>query len=137
MYSNHGIPDSIVSDRDPKVTSNFWERLLELCGITLKMSTSRHPQTDGSSEVMSRMIENYLCCYCSYHQDDWDGLLPAAEFAYNSAVSDDLGMTPFEMDLEQNPKSPLDMLSGSEVSLESLSEFEERLKTSLEAAQFA
>eukprot|EP00737_Agarophyton_chilense_P003919 gb/GEZJ01004734.1/.p1 GENE.gb/GEZJ01004734.1/~~gb/GEZJ01004734.1/.p1 ORF type:complete len:294 (-),score=32.76 gb/GEZJ01004734.1/:75-956(-) len=99
MFKQHGLPDSIVSDRDPKFTSNFWKRLMELCGIKLKMSTSRHPQTDGSSEVMNRMVENYLRCYCSYHQDDWDELLPAAEFAYNSAVSEDLGTTPFEMDL--------------------------------------
>ena len=75
FYSNifklHGIPDNIVSDRDPKFTSKFWKRLMELCGIQLKMSTSRHPQTDGSSEIMNRMIENYLRCYCNYHQDDW------------------------------------------------------------------
>ena len=78
------------------------------------------------------MIENYLRCYCSYHQDDWDELLPGAEFAYNSALSDDTGMTPFEMDLRWNPQSPLDMPSGSEVSLESLSDFKVRLRTSLE-----
>lgn len=69
---------------------------MKLCGAQLKMSSSRHPQTDGASEVMNRMVENYIRCYCSYHQDDWDVFLPAAEFAYNSAISDDLGMSPFE-----------------------------------------
>jgi hypothetical protein len=58
VFKNHGLPDNIVSDRDSKFTSMFWKTLMELCGITLKMSTSRHPQTDGSSEIMNRMIEN-------------------------------------------------------------------------------
>ena len=77
------------------------------------MSSSRHPQTDGASEIMNRMIENYLRCYCSYHQNNWDELLPAAEFSYNSAVSDDLGESPFEADLGCVPRSPLDFISGS------------------------
>jgi hypothetical protein len=63
------------------------------------MSTSRHPETDGSSEIMNRTIENYLRCYCCYRQNDWDELLPHTEFAYNSAVSEELGMSPFESDL--------------------------------------
>ena len=99
IFKHHGMPDSIVSDRDSKFTSEFWKRLMELCGVQLKMSSSRHPQTDGASEIMNRMVENYLRCYCSYHQDDWDELLPAAEFAYNSAVTEDLGMSPLEMDI--------------------------------------
>ena len=49
-----------MSDRDPKFTSKFWKKLMILCGITLQMSSSHHPQTDGISEVMNRMIENYL-----------------------------------------------------------------------------
>ena len=65
------------------------QELMGLLGIKLKMSTSRHPQTDGSSEVMNRMVENYLRCYCSYRQDDWADLLPSAEFAYNSALSEE------------------------------------------------
>ncbi len=52
LFKHHGMPDSIVSDRDPKFTSKFWQRLMELCGVKLKMSSSRHPQTDGSSEIM-------------------------------------------------------------------------------------
>jgi hypothetical protein len=83
------------------------------------------------------MIENYLRCYCSYHQDDWDELLPAAEFAYNSAVTEDLGMSPFELDLGWIPKSPLDFISGSEVPVQSVNEFKERLKNSLEDAQYS
>ncbi len=47
LFKHHGMPDSIVSDRGPKFTSKFWKRLTELCGVKLKMSYSRNPQTDG------------------------------------------------------------------------------------------
>ena len=63
---------------------------------------------------MNRMIESYLRWYCSYHQNDRDDLLPAAEFAYNSAVYEDLGMSPFELDLGWNPKSALEVLNRPE-----------------------
>ena len=63
---HNGIPDSIVSDKDPKFTSKFLKRLMELCAIKLKRSSSRHPQTDGS--LMNRMVKNYIRCYCNYHQ---------------------------------------------------------------------
>ena len=85
IFKHHGMPDSITSDRDPKFTSKFWDHLMKLCGVKLKMSASKHPQTDGATEIMNIMVENYLRCYFSYHQNDWDELLPAAEFAYNSA----------------------------------------------------
>jgi len=137
IFKLHGLPDNIVSDRDSKFTSEFWRRLMKLCGIRLKMSSSRHPQTDGASEIMNRMVENYLRCFCSYHQNDWDDLLPAAEFAYNSAVTEDLGMSPFELDLGWIPKSPLDFISGSEIPVQSVHEFKQRLKDSLEDAQYS
>jgi len=137
IFKLHGLPDNIVSDRDSKFTSAFWKRLMELCGIQLKMSSSRHPQTDGASEIMNRMVENYLRCYCSYHQDDWDELLPAAEFAYNSAVTEDLGMSPFEVDLGDVPKAPLDFISRSDVPVQSVNDFKEQLKSSLEDAQYS
>ncbi len=93
MFLHHVLSDSIVSDLDPKFTSKFWKRLIEIFGVKLKMSSSSIPQTDGSSEIMSHMVENYLRCYCNYQQDGWDQLLPRAAFAYNSVVSEDLGTT--------------------------------------------
>ncbi len=137
IFKHHGLPDNIVSDRDPKFTSEFWKRLMELSGVKLKMSTSRHPQTDGASEIMNRMIENYLRCYVSYHQDDWDDLLASAEFAYNSSVTEDLGCSPFELDIGWKPKTVLDFISKSEVNVQSLDELKSKLKTSMEDAQFS
>ena len=98
------------------------------------MSTSRHTQTDGASQVMNRMVQKYLCCYCNYNQDNWDELLPAAEFAYNSAVTEDFGISPFEMDLGWKLKSQLELISGErgEDVNEGVEDFRRKLKVSLE-----
>ena len=137
IFKHHGLPDSIVSDRDPKFTSKFWSHLLSLCGIKSQMSTSHHPQTDGASEVMSRMVENYLRCYCSVKQNDWDEFLPAAEFAYNSSETQDLGASPFEIDLGWKPRSPLDLFYTSSTPLETVNEFRTRLRVALEDSRFS
>ncbi len=60
IFKHNGMPDSSVSDRDPKFTSKFWKRLMELCGVKLKMSLSKHLQTNEFSEIMNGMVENYL-----------------------------------------------------------------------------
>jgi len=137
IFKLHGLPDSVVSDRDPKFTSKFWSRLMELCGISTQMSTSNHPQTDGASEVMNRMVENFLRCYCSMRQDDWDTLRPAAEFAYNSAVSEELGASPFEMDLGWKPQAPLDLFGKLDTPIEALNDFKSRMQSALEDSRYA
>lgn len=138
IFKLHGLPDDIVSDRDPKFTSRFWTQLTALCGISLKMSTSRHPQADRATEIMNRMISNYLRCYCAHNQRDWDELLTSAEFAYNSALVESMGMTPFEADIGWNPRSPLDMLSRrSDLSNQRVDDMKKRLSASFEDAKFA
>ena len=83
------------------------------------------------------MVENFLRCYCSVRQTDWDKLLPAAEFAYNSATSSDLGCSPFEVDIGWNPRSPLDLLHNTDTRNEEVNEFKTRLKDGLEDARFS
>ena len=129
------MPDSIVSDRDPKSTATFCKRLMKLCDVKLRMFGSRNPQTDGSSEIKNRMVENYLRCYCNFRQNDWDELLPDAEFAYNSAVPDDLGMSPFETDLGWSLKSPLDLVISKNDYNNSITVFKEMPKSTLEDAK--
>ena len=76
----HGVPESMVSDRDPIFTCHFWRRLLELLGIKANRSSAFHPQTDGQTERMNSVLEQYLRMYCDYQQTDWANLLPMAEF---------------------------------------------------------
>lgn len=83
---------------------------MEVCGVKLKMSSSRHPQTNGSSEILNRMIENYLRCYCPHRQENWSQLPPAVDLAYNSARCEDIGMSPFEKDLSWYRKNFLELL---------------------------
>ncbi|KAM4055235.1 integrase core domain-containing protein [Hirsutella rhossiliensis] len=74
-YRFHGMPRSIVSDRGSNWLSRFWKRFCRLAGVTQKLSTAYHPQTDGGPERMNQEIEAYLRAYVSYVQDDWGELL--------------------------------------------------------------
>ncbi|XP_044715134.1 reverse transcriptase (RNA-dependent DNA polymerase) domain-containing protein [Hirsutella rhossiliensis] len=71
-YRFHGMPRSIVSDRGSNWLSRFWKRFCRLAGVTQKLSTAYHPQTDGGPERMNQEIEAYLRAYVSYVQDDWE-----------------------------------------------------------------
>lgn len=80
---------------------------------------------------MNRMIENHIRCFCSFEQTDWDELLPSAEFAHNSAVSEDHGMSLFEVDLGWRPKHPWNVLFQSATTVESMVDFRDRLSVVL------
>ena len=97
IYTKFGLPRKIISDRDPKFTGAFWNRLLELTNTKLVMSTAYHPQTDGQTEHTNRTLEHILRSNINYWQDNWDDLLPAAEFAINSHLNESSGFTPFEL----------------------------------------
>jgi hypothetical protein len=102
----HGLPQTIVSDRDSKFTSVFWQTVCELWGIKQAMSSSFHPQTDGQTERVNRMLEEYLRQYVCPKQDDWDKYLPMAEFALNDSYQSAIQMTPFYMTYGCHPRLP-------------------------------
>ncbi|KAJ4981049.1 hypothetical protein NE237_031886 [Protea cynaroides] len=77
----HGIPEIIVSDRDPRFTSKFWEGLQKAMGTTLKFSTAFHPQTDGQSERTIQILEDMLRACVIDFKESWDERLPLIEFA--------------------------------------------------------
>lgn len=81
----HGIPSSIFSDRDPIFTSNFWTELFCLAGVKLQLSSAFHPQSDGQTEVVNRIIVMYLRCLSCDRPKQWLQWLPWAEFCYNSS----------------------------------------------------
>jgi hypothetical protein len=99
----HGVPESIVSDRDPVFTSTFWQNLFKCCGTKLLTSSSYHPQTDGQTEVVNRTIEMYLRCLATERPSTWVQWLPWAEFCYNSSYHLALRMTPFELVYGRKP----------------------------------
>lgn len=113
VLANHGLPKTIVSDRDPRFTSKFWDALFKLCDTKLAMSTAYHPQTDGQSERANRTLEDMLRAYCHDRQDTWDTRLPAAQFAYNNSVNDSTGYTPFFLTYGRNPHTPATLQSGA------------------------
>ena len=93
----HGIPESIVSDRDAKFTSIFWKELHRLMGSKLLMSTAFHPQTDGALEQANRSIAQILQTIAANNQKDWSSKCPMVEFVINSSVNATTGYTPFKL----------------------------------------
>ena len=59
VFRFHGLPEVIISDRDPRFTGKFWHSLFDLLGTDLRFSTAYHPQTDGQSESMIQTLENF------------------------------------------------------------------------------
>ena len=107
IWRQHGLPSSIVSDRDSRFTSRFWKALMQLLQIQTKMSTAFHPQTDGQTERTNQTLEQYLRMYSNYERTDWADLLPMAEFAYNNAPASATGLTPFYANYGYNPRTTL------------------------------
>ncbi|MBW0568846.1 hypothetical protein O181_108561 [Austropuccinia psidii MF-1] len=70
VFSKHGLPVSIVSDRGSLFVSSFWTQLCQQLKISRDLSTAFHPETDGQTEGVNQILEQYLWMYVSYHQDD-------------------------------------------------------------------
>lgn len=104
IFQLHGLPTRVVTDRGSVFTSKFWKWVAIKLGMKRDMSTAFHPQTDGQTERINAILEQYLRCYCSYNQDNWLSLLPLAEFAYNNSKSVTTGVTPFMMNYGYNPR---------------------------------
>ena len=130
----HGIPKYIVSDRDPRFTSKFWQQLWKLCNTQLKMSTAYHPQTDGQTERANRTLEDILRHYVSNKQDDWDEHLTAAEIAVNSGVQASTGFTPYYLNYGDHPVFP-PPVQFDDVSNESVYDMMQKLQNNIELAK--
>ena len=104
----HGIPRTIVSNRDSKFLSHFWKTLWGKLGTKLLFSTTCHPQTDGQTEVVNRTLGQMLRCFIFETPKVWENLLPHVEFAYNRVVNSTTSHSPFEV--VYNPLTPLDLL---------------------------
>ena len=109
IYRLHGVPSSIVSDRDTRFLSHFGKSLWKLLGTKLDMSSAYHPQTDGQTEVVNRSLGNLLRCLVGDNIKSWDSKLSQAEFAHNHALNRSLGFCPFKVVYGIVPRCPLDL----------------------------
>jgi transposase InsO family protein len=105
----HGVPAAIVSDRDPRFTAHFYAALTKLLGVELKMSTARHPQTDGQSEREIRTLVTALRAFCNERRDDWDDYLDMLELGFNSAAQASTELSPYQMLYGAKPRLPVDV----------------------------
>ncbi|KAL4368062.1 hypothetical protein GQ457_05G022630 [Hibiscus cannabinus] len=106
----HGIPRTIVSDRDTKFLSHFWRSLWNRIGTKFLFSTTCHPQTDGQTEVVNRVLSTLLRSLVGKNPKAWDECLPHVEFAYNRSAHSATKFTPFEVVYGFNSLSPMDLL---------------------------
>lgn len=119
VFSHHGLPHAIVSDRGPQFTSQFWGIICQQLGIKRRLSTAFHPETDGAQERNNQEIERYLRTFTAYLQDDWASLLPVAQLTLCNRTSASTGVSPFflnhgyHLDLLGNASEPSDNPLGS------------------------
>lgn len=96
IYRLHGLPSSIVSDRDRIFLSTLWQELFKLADVQLKMSSAYHPQTDGQTECVNQCMETFLRCFVNAVPNKWYDWIYLAEFWYNSSWHSALDRSPFE-----------------------------------------
>lgn len=95
VIAKHGVPQHVTSDRGSEFISAFMRSLGKLLHMTMHYTSGYHPQANGQTERANQTLEQYICCYCAYKQDNWDRLLPLAEFAYNNTPNASTGLSPF------------------------------------------
>ncbi|KAL0445246.1 UNVERIFIED_CONTAM: Transposon Ty3-G Gag-Pol polyprotein [Sesamum latifolium] len=137
----HGVPVSIVSDRDPRFTSRFWGSLQRALGTKLHFSTAFHPQTDGQSERTIQTLEDMMRACTMEFKGNWDDHLPLMEFAYNNSFHSSISMAPYEALYGRRCRSPvcwdiegLRQLEGPELVQETVKKIQ-IVKKCLKAAQ--
>lgn len=140
IFRLHGLPDDITSDRGSIFVSNFTKELNKSLGITSNTSTAFHPQTDGQTERVNQVLEQYLRHYCNDLQNDWTSYLDLAEFAYNNSVHTSTKFTPFEANYGYHPRHPLAPPAVCDVPavtdyLSRLHNIQNNLTTNIEIAQ--
>ena len=117
MFRQHGLPLSIVSDRALRFTGKFWKSIFKVLGTRLDMSTADHPQTDGQTERVNRVLSDVLRSVCAETPKRWSSMLPIVEFAMNNAVHASTGFTSFYVNGLTHPRVPSTLpLRGSKLS---------------------
>ena len=136
VWKHHGLPRKIVSDRGPQFVAEFTRELYRILGIKLAATTAYHPQGDGQTERVNQELEQYLRLFVNQRQDDWADLLPLAEFQYNNHVHSSTQHQPFLLETGRLPRMGFEP-DQPPSRLESVNEFTDRMKSTLEEAKAA
>lgn len=104
VYKLHGLPQSIVSDRDKVFTAKLWQELFRLSDTQLQMSSAYHPQSDGQIERLNQCVEAFLRCTVHSCPKLWSKWIALAEYLYNTSFQSSLGRTPFEVLYGHQPR---------------------------------
>ena len=97
LFKRFGLPDKLISDRDPRFTSQVFQELMKALRIKSSMSTTFHPQSDGTTERFNQEIKAYLSIYCISNPTNWPAHLLVLEFVHNSRKHTDCINTPFKI----------------------------------------
>jgi hypothetical protein len=95
VFLKHGVPSHVTSDCRTEFVSHFFRSLRKPLNMKLHFTLGYHPEGNRQTECTNQTLEQYICLYCNYQQDDWSELLPLAEFAYNNAPSTTTGISLF------------------------------------------
>jgi Integrase zinc binding domain/Integrase core domain len=103
VFSKHGVPSHVTSDRGSEFVSCFFRSLGKALNMKLHFTSRYHLEGDGQMERINQTLEHYLWIYCNFQQDNWHTLLPIAEFCYNNTPSSTTGVSPFFANKDYNP----------------------------------
>eukprot|EP00253_Pinus_taeda_P019316 PITA_19316 len=141
VFRLHGLPKTIISDRDVKFTSAFWRALFAELGTQLNFSTAYHPQTDGQTERVNQMVEDMLRACVMQKPTQWEDYLHLVEFAYNNGYHTSIQMSPFEVlygrecRTPSNWSGPEDKLKLGPEMLQEMEDVVKKVRANLKAAQ--
>jgi len=140
VFSKHGVPEHVTSDRGPEFVSRFFRSLGKALDMNLHFTSGYHPEGDGQTERTNQTLEQYLRIFCNYQQDNWSPLLPLAEFTYNNAPSATTGISPFFANKGYHPNLTIhperDLASSRAKNLiVNLDELHQELKATVAEAQ--
>jgi len=109
VWKLHGLPESVISDREPQFAAGMTKELNKMLGIETKLSTAYHPETDGQTERTNQELEQYLRMYVNHRQSNWSEWLATAEFAFNNKVHTATKMSPFQVNYGREPRMGFDI----------------------------
>ena len=109
----HGLPKKIISDRNPRFTSEFWRHVFRSMKVQVTTTTANHPEADEQSENRVKVVRTMLRSFAAEYHGEWDLRLPILEMQYNNSKNATTGLTPFETIYGFNVRTPVDLVSQS------------------------